>query len=161
MRKDIQERVNKNNGIWARSSKEGQENYVIFASDYHKEAIIDCLDFNGINFKDMKGSYVMESNGQKIVEDCYIINAKHFFDDAIQYLIKGQESVLWLSGASHDDTRKARLVFNNATDSDGNKIYDIANAQDIGRMKQVSKEEADKSDYWTYDPYTNTYFIAE
>lgn len=143
----IQERVNNTSGIWARSAEHGQNMYMIFASDFDFDYTMQYLQDNNVDFKNLKGAYVMQSTGEKVIEDSFIINLKYI--DKVMDLIQNQESILMLQGVNYDDTRNAQLW------------YKKGNIEHIGKFTQVSKDEALASDYWTYCPYMDKYWITK
>ena len=161
LQSDALQRVHTNGGIWLRSNALGQQEYIIFASDYDKDTTMQFLRQQKINFKDMRDAYDITSTGEKVVEDCFIINSKDF--DNASVLFHAQESILALGGVNADDSRDAQLIFNSNDYAlqGGTPCFTQGETQDVGTMRQVSKEKADQSDYWTYCAYTDTYFIAE
>lgn len=127
--------------------------YFIFASDKDLLETIGMLQYLGIPYKKLLGSYVMESTGRQIIEDSYLVSANHY--DAIESagLICNQESILWLSEQEHYDQgkRAAALVYPNC-----HKDY-----VPLGYFQSVDKETALANDYWTYDADADIYYITE
>lgn len=144
----IQDRVNVSaaSGTWARSSDRGDQEYVIFASDYSFDTTTSFMNGAFITFKNLLGSYVMD-DGKRVEETSYIVNRADF--DRLAQLIENQESVLVLSNVKYDDTRNAKLVF-----MDGRPDVEL------GVFKPVTEAYAKAQDNWTYDPYLDQYFVA-
>lgn len=94
-----------------------------------------------IGIKPLIGSY----RGQ--LEHSFIANMNDF--DRIKPWLNLQESVLLLGSANHWNVREASMKYL-ATDS----------TELIGRLKSVTPLEAVRNDSWTYDPYTNQFFIV-
>ena len=136
-----------NNGVWAMSS---DNHYVIFASDLDFEETIALLDCAGVGYKNLTGSYVMESTGERIEEDSFIVNANQFDIVHSLDLVDNQESILYLGNANHRGHRAASLVFQ------GEEREPI----DLGFMQPVDDTQVLFEDNWTYDPYLKQFFIC-
>lgn len=139
---------NISSGVWLHSTPTAYNRYVVFAIDgeYSKADFLAYLADNDIGVKTLLGSY------KGLVEDAYIINARHV--PAILGFIKGQESVLELGPQRNFGggllLRPAQLTFR-----DNRPIVDL------GYFQEVGKEFAGKSDSWTYDPSTGKYWVTK
>lgn len=137
-------------GVWAGSSG---ESYVIFASDCADYYVQTLLKTYAIGYKPLLGSYVMESTGEKIQENSYIINSRDLETIGGLGLIDTQESLLLLSqGDFHAQGKRiATLQF----------MDNVEHKQELGYFVPVKEEEALSCDYWTKDLTTGQYFITK
>ena len=124
----------------------GQQ-YTIFAADVYDQMARDYMRQAGVSFKELRGVYTMQSTGERVDETSFIINTKDL--GKVSFLIEGQESILELGRARWDNTRSAALLFTNGS------------FLDLGLFHSVSEEYAKSQDNYTYDPSTDTYFVAE
>lgn len=145
---NIQQRVDESisAGVWARSCRRGEDEYIIFASDFTFDNTIKYLNGHGVSFKNLKGAYVM-SNGDQVIEDSFIVNRTQYKN--ILPIIKHQESILVLSNVKYDDTRNAKLVYSKS-----------GRETELGVFKPVDEHVAKQHECWTYDPYQDKYFVT-
>lgn len=137
-------------GVWAGSTA---ETYIIFASDLDYMDTTGLMENHGIRYKPLQGSYVMESTGEQIIENSYIINSRDLETIAGLGVIDNQESILHLSTGDffQQGKRRASLVYY------GKDKPSI----DLGYLTPVSEEEAKAKDYWTRDLTDNQYYITK
>jgi hypothetical protein len=98
-----------------------------------------CLE-EDIGVKPLYGTY----NGQP--EESFISNWKDF--DAIQPWLSEQQSILFLDSANIRGHRKAKLIYRSGWE------------EDKGLLRQVTRRLAIQQPSWTYDPYTDAYFVC-
>ena len=128
------------------SDPKGQQ-YTIFAADVFDQMARDYMHQAGVSFKELRGVYTMQSNGERVDETSFIINTKDL--GKVSFLIRDQEFILELGRERWDNTRSAALIFTNG------------GFKDLGVFRSVSEEYAKIQDNYTYDPSTDTYFVAE
>lgn len=117
-----------------------KENYVIFASDITDKDTEIALKEMEVSYKKLQGNYKGEQ------ETSFIVNRNDY--PLCQILTRNQKSILQLGSIESNGMRPAKLKFKG-----GSSLV-------LGFMEHVTKEEAEKSDSYTYDPSTETYFIA-
>lgn len=116
--------------------------FIVFASDQTTAKTMSRLVAEGISFKVLLGSY----KGEK--ETSFMITIKDV--SPIVGLIKDQESILSLSNRQKDGSREAQLVFVNTGES-----------KSIGMFNEITEEQANSQDSWSFDPTLNQYFGAK
>lgn len=100
-------------------------------------------EFTDYNIKPLHGSY----KGQ--IERSYMIKTSR--ERALEVATKhNQESILELGEMHPILGRKAQLVYISSNET-----------QDLGHLRGVSKEEAEKSEAWTYDCTSGQYYLAK
>ncbi|MCK5603799.1 hypothetical protein KAR91_18065 [Candidatus Pacearchaeota archaeon] len=120
----------------------GNERYIIFASDESPPITISYLQACNIQFKQVVGY------DAGISEPSFIVNRKNFYKCLL--LVENQKLVLELSQTTKNGSRIARLCFT-----------DTYTCVVLGYFEQVTQEEAEKGESYTFDPTTGAYFIAK
>ena len=127
-----------------------KDQYIIFSSKKPRDFVRDFLIANTIGFQDIVGSIKGE------LEDSFIINLndlKLIHDGGI---LDGQETILLLD-QEDAGRRPAYKLYTHL-------IHDFTLGADvlvsIGTMREVEEEVAKASDYFSYRPDLNTYFVA-
>ena len=148
--KEIQTRVSNaiNSGVQPWSQPMHCEDYYVFASDMLDTNVVHLLNERGVKYKDMIGSYVMQSTGERIQETSFIINANDI--GSVMDIIENQESVLFLTDNAPNGMRHAFLMF----------IGSLEPRQYLGQLKNVPEEVARAQQNWTYCPYSEKHFIT-
>ena len=121
-----------------KTNPEDINEYVIFASDINDNDTELFMKESEVPFKRLYGQY------KGIGETSFIINKDNL--PLVRSLTRKQESILLLSKMQDNGTRKAILEFNNGI------------LENLGDMREVTREMALKSDGFTRDG--NTYFVA-
>lgn len=116
--------------------------YVVFSSDFSEEYTVNRLEKLGIPFKQIVGCY------KDIMETSFIVPYRFRFD--IEDMFMGQESILILTDVDARNRRGAYLQFVDTDDT----MY-------LGKLHSVGHSYAIQQDAWSYDPQTNTYYVAE
>ncbi len=117
-----------------------EERYVIFASDESASYTREFLDKCGIGYKVLQGRYKGED------ETSYIINKHNEY--MIAPLIEQQESVLELTSIGKSGNRRALL-----------KLH-TGQIIPLGEFVHASVAEAQSAEAYTFDPATQTYYVA-
>lgn len=131
-------------GVCAHSDDSSKNTYMIFSvgNTIAKDNVFKeyCKSEN-IGYKQLTGCYM------GVEETAFIVNTKHRF--SVFDFTKDEESVLVL-GPLVAGAREATLVYMQLGRPD----------KSLGMFRQCSKEYAKKQAAWTYDPTTDTYFVA-
>ena len=133
-----------NGGVCAHSDDSSKADFIVFCvgNDYIVEnAFKAWATHNNIGYKCLIGSY------KGLKENAFIVNAKHIND--VRQWFEDEESILLL-GPLIKGKRKATLVY-----MDG-----ITSKVELGDFNYTSKDYALKQDAWTFDPSTNSYYVA-
>lgn len=131
-------------GVCAHSDSSAKNNYMIFSvgNTIEKDnAFKEYAKAEGIGYKQLTGCYM------GVEETAFIINSKHRF--SVYNFVKDEESVLSL-GPLVAGAREAILIYMEFGKPE----------KHLGMFRQCSKEYAKKQPAWTYDPTTDTYFVA-
>jgi len=131
-------------GVWGHSSVSGGENYIIFSSHINLYTVEEILQSEGIGYKRLKGCYKNQT------ECAWIVNTNQAVENFLVFrsILSNQESVLLLGPTDARDRRPAAL------------LYFRGDLDYLGLFQSVDKATALAQDAWTFDPSTNTYYIA-
>jgi hypothetical protein len=139
-------------GVCAHSGASAYETFYVFEVG----SVLRSQEFNawaldkGLRFKRVLGSYEGKPNY------AFIVAASDFrMTDMFRWL-KGQESVLELGPLAGRGARPAKLIW---LDSEG--WYSGRPDTPLGRLYATTRDYALRQPGWTYDPETDTYFVAE
>ena len=133
-----------NGGVCAHSDDSSKQDYMIFSVGNTIEKDNEFKEYcrtSRLGYKQVTGCYM------GVEETAFIVNRKHRY--AIFPFIKDEESILAL-GPLVAGAREATLVYMQLGRPD----------KSLGMFRQCSKEYAKKQAAWTYDPTTDTYFVA-
>ena len=121
---------------------------VLIVDTSDPEGLTMFLTNNNIGFKRVVGRYKGHDETPFVI-DIETLYANVPFDEFKKF-IKDQESILLVHGKSEGSPeRRCALVFMNSHPS----IY--------GHWRQVSKKAAERSDSFTFDPLTGSYWVAD
>ncbi len=121
----------------------------IFASDHNFPEYARLI---GLYYKEVEGFYGGEREG------AFSVAARWFTAIAAAGILRGQETVLFLSGQEPVFNGKRRASRGSLA-PDGQAVPDNG-WTDLGIWTSVSKTEALANDAWTYDPLDNQHYIT-
>ncbi|MFG6605259.1 hypothetical protein ACGYLM_01430 [Sulfitobacter sp. 1A10445] len=140
----LRERVEKNmrpGGVWARSSSETYFIYCVGQDLIKQKAFTAWAYNNEVGCKPLLGMYKGQS------EQSYISNWKDY--KKINPWLVSEESILILGACNSDNEPKASLFYLQSNEY-----------VDLGHLKSVPRDEALLQDAWTFDPFTQNYYIC-
>jgi hypothetical protein len=134
-------------GVCAHSDESSKTDMVIFSvgnEPFFDNAFKNYCDTRNIAYKEVVGCY------KGIEETAFITSMDDAADYLPDYFVEDQESVLSL-GPLIKGARSATLHF---MDPDVEPVS-------VGLFRHASEKYARKQDAWTFDPSTNSYYVAE
>ena len=114
--------------------------YLVFASNEQEtHTVMHLLSEKDIAFKVLLGSY------KGTLETSFLIHKSYFKD--IKELVKNEESILSLSNLQKGGVREGSLIF-----------IKTGQTTSLGIFEEITKEEANDLEAWSFDCKDNKYY---
>lgn len=137
----VRENMAASGGIWHRSSNKKYFIYCVGQSLIKQKAFMSWAYSNDIGVKPLFGCYKGQS------EQSFISNYDDF--SAIKPWLEAEESILLLGACNSRNEPKATL-----------KLLQTGEECNLGRLRPATREYALGRTSWTFDPFTQQYYVC-